>query len=117
MTNDPRKRLTELEAAFKEAGGRGVELAEELDQVREQVEILDIEAKYGQPVVAVIYDHDGTVYDHAFNWEAAQNMALSEGYTVKAIADDGSYWTKERIQALCDAEKARHDDCFGIKDN
>jgi hypothetical protein len=40
-------------------------------------------------------------------------MALSEGYTVKAIADDGDM-TKERIQALCDHEKSLHDDCFGV---
>jgi hypothetical protein len=76
--------------------------------------VAEIEAEYGQPVIAIVYNADGTVYDHTFNWETAQNMALSEGYTVKAIADDGDM-TKERIQALCDYEKSLHDDCFGIK--
>jgi hypothetical protein len=75
--------------------------------------VTEIEAEYGQPVVAIVYDADGSVYDHCFNWETAQSMALSEGYRVEAIADDGSM-TKERIQALCDHEKALHDDCFGI---
>jgi hypothetical protein len=109
------EKLAKLEAAFEEAGGRGVELAEEIDQLRQHIEILEIEAEHGQKIVAVIYNEDGTVYDHAFNWETAQNMALSEGYTVKAIADDpqSPSMTKDKIQALCDAEKERHDDCFG----
>jgi hypothetical protein len=75
--------------------------------------VAEIEAEYGQKVVAIVYNADGTVYDHTFNWQTAQSMALSEGYTVKAIADDGDM-TKERIQALCDHEKALHDDCFGV---
>jgi hypothetical protein len=74
--------------------------------------VSEIEAEYGQPVVAIVYNEDGTVHDHCFNWETAQNMALSEGYTVKAIADDG-HMTIARQQALYDAEKARYDDCFG----
>lgn len=80
---------------------------------QERQSIATVEAEYKQTVVAIALNEDGTIYDHCFNWETAQNMALSEGYAVKAIADDGSM-TKDRIQALCDAEKARHDDCFGI---
>jgi hypothetical protein len=76
----------------------------------------EIEREYGQPVVAIVYNEDGSVHDYTFNWETAQNMALSEGYRVEVIADDphAPSMTKERIQALCDAEKDRHDDCFGI---
>ena len=75
--------------------------------------VAEIEAEYGQKVVAIAYNTDGTVYDHCFNWETAQSMAMSDGYRVEAIADDG-HMTQADIQRLCDYEKACHDDCFGI---
>lgn len=78
--------------------------------------VAEIEAEYGQSVVAIAYNQDGTVHDWCFNWETAQNFALSEGLTVKAIADDG-FMDIDRAQRLYDAEKARYDDCFGITTN
>lgn len=62
--------------------------------------------------VAIAYLSDGTIYDFPFTWETAQQMA-NEGYKIRAIADDGEYWTKERIQELCDGELQRAIDCFG----
>ena len=62
--------------------------------------------------VALVLDDEGAVYDEAYCWEAAQNYALHEGREVIAVADDG-FMSKEQIQALCDAERARYLDCFG----
>ncbi len=73
--------------------------------------IRQIEAEYGARVVAVVREDNGSVHDHCFNWETAQTFAL-DGYYVEALADDG-YMTKETAQALYDAERERHDDCFG----
>jgi hypothetical protein len=74
--------------------------------------VAQIEAEYGQTVVAIVFDGDDAVYDYCFNWETGQTMAL-EGYTVKAIADDGivDIATANR---LYEYEKECHDDCFGI---
>ena len=68
---------------------------------------------YGEGVVAVVYDEDGTVFDYAYNWESAQNYALAEGRLVRVVADDGGM-TKDEIQRLCDAERDRFRDCFGV---
>ena len=81
--------------------------------VQYRVIIACIEAEYDQTVVAVAYNaDDGAVYDYCFTWQTGQTMAL-EGYIVKAIADDG-HMTKDDAQRLYDAEKERHDDCFGV---
>ena len=80
--------------------------------IAEATRVAEIEQDYRQTVCAVILDHDGTVYDHAFTWETAQSMALSDGYAVIAIADDG-HMSREEIQNLCDAERERYEDCFG----
>jgi hypothetical protein len=37
MSQDKRKRLARLEAAFEEGGGRGVELADEIDALRAEL--------------------------------------------------------------------------------
>lgn len=63
--------------------------------------------------VALILNEDGTVHDKAYTWGAAQNYALCEGRKVLAVADDG-YMTKDDIQALCEAERERFLDCFGV---
>lgn len=68
-------------------------------------------------VVAIAYSHfgdDGEVREHdeCYTWETAQTLA-NEGYKIVAVADDGEYWTKERIQKLCDGELAAAIDCFG----
>ena len=44
--------------------------------------IAEIEREYRQNVVAVVYNDQGEVWDYAFNWESAQNYALSNGYRV-----------------------------------
>ena len=75
--------------------------------------VAEIEAKYGQTVVAIVYDDDGKVYDHCFTWESGQSYALSQGMIVEAIADDG-YMTIDRAQSLYDAERDRYRDCFGL---
>ena len=54
--------------------------------------VLQIEDDYRQTVVAVIFE-DGEVYDHAFNWETAQCMALS-GYEVLALDDESRYCSR-----------------------
>lgn len=64
-----------------------------------------------QTVVALVMNADGTVYDSCYNWESGQSYAL-DGWIVRATAPDGRK-TKKAAQALYDAEKARHDDCFG----
>ena len=74
--------------------------------------IASIELQYGKTVVAVVYTRDGHVHDHCFNWETGQSFAL-DGWIVKAIADDG-HMSKDDAQRLYDAEKERHDDCFGV---
>lgn len=79
----------------------------------ERASILTVEASYNETVVAIVLNDDYTIHDHCFNWESAQSYALSGGYTVKAIADDGSMTVADQ-QALYDAEKDRHDDCFGV---
>lgn len=64
--------------------------------------------------VALVFEHGShLVYDIALNWETAQSMAL-EGYTIRAIADDG-HMSRDEIQRLCDSETARYRDCFGKK--
>lgn len=66
-------------------------------------------------VVAYVYeteDTSGEPYDEVWTWEAAQTYALHDGAVIVAVADDG-HMSKEDIQALCDAERARHIDCFG----
>ncbi len=65
------------------------------------------------PVVAVVYDDDGAVYDRCFAWEAGQNYALHEGRRVEAVADDGAM-TAEAAQRLYDADRAAHADCWGV---
>jgi len=60
----------------------------------------------------VAYYKDGSVYDFPENWETAQTLA-NEGYKIQVLKDDGEYWTKERIQSLCDGELAAAIDCFG----
>lgn len=65
--------------------------------------------------VAVVYNDDGTVLDHTWNWESAQNYALHEGKKVKAVKGDG-HMSREEVQRLCDAERDRYRDCFGITD-
>ena len=80
-----------------------------MDRTVEQVE-----AEYRQNVVAVVYNEQGEVWDYAFNWESAQSYALNNGYRVEAIKDDGSMTIADQ-QALYDAERARFNDCFGIK--
>ena len=64
-----------------------------------------------QTVVAVALNADGTIYDQCYTWEAGQTYA-ADGWKVRATAADGSM-TKRRAQGLYDAERARHDDCFG----
>jgi hypothetical protein len=63
--------------------------------------------------VAEVLNPDGTVYDHTYNWETAQNIALHEGRKINVLCDDGGM-TKAEIQALCDAELERYNDCFGV---
>jgi hypothetical protein len=74
-------------------------------------EIERIEREYGQRVVAIVYDSDGSIHDHCFTWETGQSFALG-GYVVEAIAVD-NYMGIEEAQGLYDAELERHNDCFG----
>lgn len=74
----------------------------------------------GKTIVAEVLNADGSIYDRAFNWQTAQSMAL-EGYKVRVIADDewtigGKTYSMScaDIQALCDAERERFRDCFGL---
>jgi hypothetical protein len=76
-------------------------------------EVLRIEAEYGRPVVAVAYNADGSVFDHAFTWQTGQALAL-EGYRVRAIADDG-HMSATDAQALYDAELDRYADCYDVE--
>jgi hypothetical protein len=79
--------------------------------------VADIEARYNTKVIAVVLNADDSIHDYTFNWETAQNMAL-QGYRIKVIASDPySSMTVDEIQALCDAEKDRYDDCFGTEDS
>ena len=64
------------------------------------------------PVVAVVYDADGGVYDRCYTWEAGQSYALHEGRRVEAVADDHGM-TVVDAQRLYDAELAAHVDCWG----
>lgn len=67
-----------------------------------------------RPAVATVVapgSSDAT-HDHCDSWETAQAYAAT-GYVVIATADDGTYWTKERCQALYDAERDRFIDCWG----
>lgn len=70
-------------------------------------------AEYGDAVCAIALDEDGMPYDACLSWETAQSMALSDGYRIRVIADDG-HMSRADIQALCDAERERYRDCFGI---
>lgn len=74
-----------------------------------------IEAEYKQKVVAIVLDEDGNADDYCFNWQSAQNYALNEGRQIVAINDDCTM-TKAEIQSLCDAERDRYRDCYGIED-
>ena len=65
--------------------------------------------------VAEVLNEDGTIYDYTYNWESAQNYALSEGRQIRALRDDG-HMSKTEIQNLCDAERERFIDCFGKDD-
>jgi hypothetical protein len=68
-----------------------------------------------ETIVAHVFDDAGELYDVTFNWESAQNYALSEGLRVVAVRDDGRM-TIADAQALYDAERARYRDCFGIEE-
>ena len=70
---------------------------------------------YNYPVVAIVYNEDGTVYDECWSWETGQTYALSAGYRVVAVADDGDM-TVDRAQNLYDGERARYRDCYGLDD-
>ena len=63
-------------------------------------------------VVAIVYDESDHEIDRCYTWESGQNYALSQGFRVIAVADDGST-TIESAQQLYDAERARHLDCYG----
>jgi hypothetical protein len=88
--------------------------------VSEYVERINTEyAQYGvggMRLVAVILTEDGMPYDGAFSWESAQSYALSQGMRVRALTDDG-YMSRADIQALCDAERERYRDCFGLSED
>lgn len=64
------------------------------------------------PVVAEVYNADGTVFDRCYTWEAGQSYAMHEGRRVVATADDRSM-TVEDAQRLYDSELAAHLDCWG----
>lgn len=64
--------------------------------------------------IAEILDDDGRVIDLALSWETAQSMALSEGYRVRVLRGDG-HMSADEIQRLCDAERARYRDCYGLE--
>lgn len=66
---------------------------------------------FDPPAVALVYNQDGSVYDACYTWETGQNYALHEGRRVVAIADDGGM-TIERAQAIYDADRAAHIDCW-----
>lgn len=68
-----------------------------------------------ETLVAVVFNDDGTIEDCTYNWETAQNIALSSGGRAVAINDDGSM-SVEDAQALYEAERERYDDCFGVPD-
>lgn len=61
--------------------------------------------------IAEVLNEDGSVYDYTYNWESAQNYALSEGRKIRALRADGGM-SKDEIQALCNAERERYLDCF-----
>lgn len=68
--------------------------------------------------IAIVYNPDGTVFDHAWSWETGQTYA-NHGYYVVAVApvvsrfDGATYMTVERLQRLFDHERALAADCFG----
>lgn len=64
-----------------------------------------------QTICAQVLNGAGIPFDSCYTWESAQTYAL-QGYTVRAIADDG-HMSKQEIQDLCDAELERYKDCFG----
>ena len=74
-----------------------------------------IQSNDSEYYIAAVLDDDGDVIDYTYNWETAQNIALSEGRKIIALRDDGGM-TKDDIQKLCDAERERYRDCFGIED-
>ena len=63
-------------------------------------------------IVAVILDGASNPYDYAYNFESAQAYA-QDGYIVRAIADDGDYWTMDHAQKLYDSALENFMDCFG----
>lgn len=67
------------------------------------------------PIVALVMNDDGTVYDRCFTWEAGQNYALHEGLRVVAVADDG-HMTASRAQGIYDDDRNAYRDCYGITD-
>lgn len=63
------------------------------------------------PIVAIVYDDDGTIYDRTYNWETGQVYA-NAGYTVQAVNSSGGM-SVEECQELYDTEKRWAEDCFG----
>lgn len=77
--------------------------------------MMKIQANNSEHYVAAVLDDDDDIIDYTYNWETAQNIALSEGRKIRALRDDG-HMSKEDIQKLCDAERERYNDCFGVTD-
>lgn len=73
----------------------------------------DMTGLYGPGAVAEILDDDGTVIDVALSWQTARNYALHEGRRVRVLADDGTM-TRDRLQRLCDMDRALYRDCYGL---
>lgn len=63
------------------------------------------------PIIGYIYDRNGNLYDEAWNWQTLESYAM-EGYLITVVADDGTYWTRRRIQRLCDDAARNYEDCF-----
>lgn len=68
---------------------------------------------HDEGTTACVIDPDtGVVIDETGCWEAAQNYVLHEGMVAIAVGDESDFWTRERQQALFDAERARYIDCW-----
>lgn len=71
-----------------------------------------------EQTIGIVYEDDGTVFDHVWSWESGQTYA-NHGYRVVAVAPvlsrfDGSvYMTVEALQELFDYERRIAADCFG----
>lgn len=112
-----RKELEPLEAAFEHAGGRGVELAEEIDDLRNQIEALE---SCEQPQIEIPEDERGlamppsdrnlTAEQLAERYsEAGEHGAFPQSEWRDETANEGttaSYWTwlEGRVQLLDDEE-------------